>query len=43
MPRRRQRDTGTSHMPSQRDLRVGERVWLVTPEAEAFSARREGA
>jgi hypothetical protein len=30
MPRRRQRDTGTSHMPSQRHLRVGERVRLVT-------------
>jgi ribosome-binding factor A len=26
MPHRRQRDTGTSHMPSQRQLRVGELV-----------------
>ena len=26
MPRHRQRDTGTSHMPSQRQLRVGELI-----------------
>jgi hypothetical protein len=30
MPRGRQRDTGTSHMPSQRRLRIGEPVRLAT-------------